>query len=225
MTRGRFIAIEGTDGSGKATQAKLLVQELRRKGRRVHTIAFPQHGEKSAGAVDAYLNGDFGTPKEVGAYRAAVFYAVDRAAARKKILSWLNHGDFVIADRYRASNWAYGGALLPTLSARKKYWKWDTELEFGLFGIPKPDCMVILAVPPGIAQRLILKKHRREYIKGGRRDLHERDRQYQARVLRVYRELPQFDRSIRLVECAEKGMLLSKQAVHRKVLAAVKGIM
>lgn len=224
MKRGKFIAIEGTDGSGKATQAALLVQALRKKGRRVHMIAFPQHGEQSAGAVDAYLNGVYGTPKEVGTYRAAIFYAVDRAAARKKILSWLGHGDDVIADRYVASNWAFGGALLPTLAARKKYWRWDTDLEFGLFSIPKPDRMVILAVPSGIAQKLVLKKQRRGYLRGRKRDLHERDTRYQARVLRVYRQLPAFDRSIRLVECAEKGRLLTIQDVHQRVMAALQGL-
>lgn len=218
--RGRFIVIEGTDGSGKATQAKLLAQYFRRRGKPVRTIAFPQYGKKSAGAVEAYLNGGYGSPKEVGTYRAAIFYAVDRAAARKKILSWLNEGAVVIADRYIASNWAFGGALLSP-RARRKYWKWDADLEFSLFGIPKPDRTIVLIVPPKIAQQLILKKRARSYLSRRKRDAHERDVGYQAKVIFTYREIGHVFPNVDVVECAPHGTLLSMQAVHKRVLQSL----
>lgn len=224
MARGKFIVIEGTDGAGKATQARFLASALRRRGKKVQTIAFPQYGQKSAGAVEAYLNGVYGTPRQVGTYRAAIFYAVDRAAARNKIRAWLKQGTTVIADRYIASNWAFGGALLPTLAARKKYWKWDADLEFGLFGIPRPDRTVILAVPSKLSQRLILLKQKRTYLKTKKRDLHEQDVRYQARVLQTYRQIATFDRTMRVVESVAGQSLLSKQAVHQRVLAALRGV-
>lgn len=224
MRKGKFIVIEGTDGSGKATQAKLLAQALRRQGKKVKTIAFPQYGEKSAGAVEAYLNGVYGKPKEVGTYRAAIFYAVDRAAARNKIRSWLKEGITVIADRYIASNWAFGGTLLSSLAARKKYWEWNADLEFGLFKIPRPDRTVILAVPTAVSQKLILRKRARTYLKTKKRDLHERDFRYQAQVLKTYRQVAKFDHTMHVVESAEHGHLLSPGAVHERVLEALREV-
>lgn len=224
MARGKFIVVEGTDGSGKATQVGLLASALRRRGRKVRTIAFPQYGQPSAGAVEAYLNGVYGTPAEVGTYNAAIFYAVDRAAARKKLHDWLAAGQTVIADRFMASNLAYGGALLPNLAARKKYWRWDADLEFRMFKIPRPDRTLVLAVPPRVAQKLILMKQRRAYLKSKKRDLHEKDVRYQERVLATYRELARFDRRMRVVECVADGQLQSKTAIHKQVLAALRGV-
>jgi dTMP kinase len=224
MKSGKFIVIEGTDGSGKATQVALLARHFRRLGKRVRTIAFPQYGQPSAGAVEAYLNGVYGSPAEVGTYQAAIFYAVDRAAARPKLMEWLRHGDIVIADRFIASNWAYGGALLKTASQRRKYWSWDAELEFGLFNIPRPDRTVILAVPARASQKLILKKNARAYLKTRKRDLHERDVRYQAQVLAAYREIANQDSAMRVVECENAGHLLSKKEVHERVLRELRGL-
>ena len=49
--RGRFIVIDGTDGSGKATQTNLLVEELKINGYEVEMTDFPQYGTKSAGLI------------------------------------------------------------------------------------------------------------------------------------------------------------------------------
>jgi len=75
--KGKFIVIDGTDGSGKATQTELLVQKLKQQGYEVEVADFPQYGKKSATLVEEYLNGNFGSAKEVGPYRGSIFYAVD----------------------------------------------------------------------------------------------------------------------------------------------------
>lgn len=219
MRKGKFIVIEGTDGSGKATQAKLLAQALRRKGKKVQTIAFPQYGQKSAGAVEAYLNGVYGTPREVGPYRMAIFYAVDRAAAKGKLREWLQQGLTVVADRYFASNMAYTAAIISLPRERQQYWQWAKDLEFGLFGIPRPDVTVVLTVPPRISQRLILKKQRRLYIRRRKRDIHERNIKFQRRVITMYRLIAKRDRSTHVIDCAPRGKLLSKQEIHRAILS------
>jgi len=64
---GLFIAIEGGDGSGKATQSKLLTTYLESLGKKVHTVAFPRHGEFSAYYADQYLNGVYGGINDVHA--------------------------------------------------------------------------------------------------------------------------------------------------------------
>lgn len=78
MNPGKLVVIEGMDASGKETQPKLLISALGGMGIKTAYFDFPQHGEGSAGSVDNYLNGDYGTASEVDPRIASVLYAVDR---------------------------------------------------------------------------------------------------------------------------------------------------
>lgn len=83
--RGKLIVIEGLDGSGKATQAKLLCESLEKQGLNVRKVSFPDYDSESSALVKMYLNGEFGNdPNDVNAYAASAFYAVDRYASYKK---------------------------------------------------------------------------------------------------------------------------------------------
>lgn len=215
--RGLFVVIEGTDGSGKATQAKLLEQAFRRQGRAVHRIAFPQYGKHSAAPIEAYLNGEYGSLQDVGPYRASIFYAIDRLTARTSILGWLRAGDIVIADRYMASNLAFQGAKIPSWNARKKFWMWDEEFEYELLGIPRPDLTLVLVVPSQVGTQRVFRKRARKYLHGKKRDIHERDERYQRRVVSIYRELATLDRTMKIVDCAPDGIVLSIPQVHQLI--------
>ena len=98
---GKLIVFEGTDGSGKATQSKLLFERLQREGVDCRKLNFPRYGEKSAALVELYLGGAFGThPSDVNAYAASTFYSVDRYASYKQ--DWGKYyeaGGLLIADR------------------------------------------------------------------------------------------------------------------------------
>lgn len=220
--RGTFIVIEGTDGAGKATQTRLLAQAVKRTGKTVHTIAFPQYGKHSAAPIAAYLRGEYGSLKELGPYRASIFYAIDRVTARSSIMAWLKAGHVVIADRYMASNLAHQGAKISNWQARKKYWLWDEEFEFDLLDIPRPDCTVVLMVPPEVSQKLILRKKLRRYLKSKKKDIHERDVQYQRQVAQAYGELALFDRDMKIINCAPEGHLLPKDYIHKLVMSIIK---
>lgn len=220
--RGTFIVIEGTDGAGKATQTKALARAIRGMGRRVRTIAFPQYGKHSAAPISAYLRGEYGSLQELGPYRASIFYAIDRVTARTKIQAWLKAGDVVIADRYMASNLAHQGAKISNWQARKKYWMWDEEFEYEILGIPRPNCTIVLLVPPVVSQKLILKKKQRAYLKTKKRDIHERDVNYQKNVALAYGELALFDRDMKIINCAPEGELLPIEYIHKLVMSSVQ---
>ena len=85
MAKGKLIVIEGTDGSGKATQSALLTKRLQQEGYAVKELTFPCYGQPSCTLVEMYLKGEFGQkPDDVNCYAASTFYAVDRYASYKK---------------------------------------------------------------------------------------------------------------------------------------------
>ena len=76
--RGKLIVIEGLDGSGKGTQAKLLYETLLSQGQKVRKVSFPDYESNSSALIKMYLAGEFGTdPKAVNAYAASSFFAVE----------------------------------------------------------------------------------------------------------------------------------------------------
>ena len=81
---GRLIVIDGLDGSGKQTQAKLLCDRLRRENVPVRAVSFPDYAEPSSALVKMYLSGEFGQADDVGPYAASSFYAVDRYASYQR---------------------------------------------------------------------------------------------------------------------------------------------
>src|SRR6185369_11731584 len=150
--KGRFIVIDGTDGSGKTTQTNLLVEELKINGYQVEMTDFPQYGTKSAGLIEEYLNGKYG---HVGPEAASIFYAIDRFDASFKIRHWLSEGKVVISNRYVTANAGHQGGKIADDLERMKFFKWLNNLEYVIFGIPKPDLNIILHMPAHMAQKLV----------------------------------------------------------------------
>ena len=104
MSGGRFIVIDGLDGSGKGLQTKLLIERLKKEGHDIEMADFPQYGQPSASFVERYLRGEFGSAKEVSARQASLFYALDRYSASFQIRKWLDSGKIVISNRYTSAN-------------------------------------------------------------------------------------------------------------------------
>ena len=215
--KGKFIVIDGTDGSGKATQTNLLVDRLKAEGCQVEMADFPQYGAKSAGLVEEYLNGKYGLAKEVGPYRASIFYACDRYDASFKIKQWLSQGKIIIANRYVASNMAHQGGKINDPQERKNYFDWIQKLEYEIFAIPKPDINIILHVDAQIAQKLVDNKGHRDYVNGSKRDLHEADLQHLCDAEKIYLEIANSYQGFKSIECVQDGKIISREQIHEQL--------
>jgi dTMP kinase len=228
-----FIVLEGIDGSGKSTQAKLLTKALEKEGYKIYFIDFPQHGQKSAGLVDEYLTGKYGKKaREVSPYQASIFYACDRYDASFKIRDLLKKGFIVIADRYIGSNVGHQGGKIKNLKERRKYLRWLYDLEYGIFKIPKPDINFILKIKPKIAQNLSKKIFDKEKLVkkksylGHKKDIHEKDLNHLEDAEKAYLFVAkEFPKDFKVIECFKNNKLLSLETIHQKILEITKEIL
>ena len=220
---GSLIVIDGTDGTGKATQTQLLIETLKQKGFDVEMADFPQYGKKSAGLVEEYLNGKYGSPKEVGPYRASVFYAVDRYDASFQIKKWLEEGKIVVSNRYVSANMGHQTGKIKSEKERKKFLEWLDDFEFNLFGIPRPDINILLFSNPELNQELVDKKGKRDYVDNQKRDIHEDDIGHltEAREAFLY-VAKKYDWII--VDCInhEKNEMRKKEDIHKEIWREIK---
>jgi len=161
-TRGKLIAIEGIDGSGKNTQVRLLQHELTSRGHSVYSTSFPQYESWFGKMVGKFLNGELGPLDKVDPHFSALLYAGDRFEAKSRIAEALNRGAIVLADRYVASNLAHQTARVAA-ERRAEFISWIEQLEYGIYDLPREDLVLYLRVPPREAQSLVKKKPSRSY--------------------------------------------------------------
>lgn len=185
----RLIVIEGGDGSGKATQTKLLAEYLESIGYDVLSFSFPQYGKSSALFVERYLNNKYGNAVDVPADLASLPFAIDRLAATEDISRHLNKDNsIVLLDRYTGSNMAHQGTKFDNDSDRHSYYREIMDIEYGILGVIEPDINIVLLLPAETAQANIDKKSARTYT-DKRRDGHEADANHLDKTRRNYKEL------------------------------------
>src|SRR5271169_6709206 len=139
--RGKLIALEGIDGSGKRTQLDLLARALGAQGRATLQISFPRYESSFGKLVARYLNGEFGSLETVDPHLSALLYAGDRLEAKPELESALAAGKIVLADRYVGSNLAHQSERVPP-ERRDEFLAWLRHLEYGLYGLPVEDLVV-----------------------------------------------------------------------------------
>jgi dTMP kinase len=220
---GKFIVIDGTDGSGKTTQLSLLKLRLETEGYAVEIADFPQYNTKSAGLVEEYLSGKYGQADEVGPYKASIFYAVDRYDASFKIKNWLASGKIVLANRYTSANMGHQGCKIDNPLERKVFFNWLYDLEYKIFGIPQPDLSIILHVESEIAQALA-KKRSREDWNGKTTDIHESNLEHLKKAEQVYLEIANSFPNFKLINCTKNNEILGREEVSLLIWPAVKQI-
>ena len=173
---GKLIVIEGTDGSGKSTQFRLMSEHLNKDNVAFKHLVFPRYSEESSALIRMYLGGQFGSkPTDVNAYAASSFYAVDRYASYKMDWGqWYEDGGLVLSDRYTTSNAVHQASKEPA-ERREQFLHWLYDFEYAKLGLPKPDLVIYLDMPPAASQKLMLARYSGDEAK---KDIHERNTAY-----------------------------------------------
>jgi dTMP kinase len=221
----KFIVIEGIDGAGKSTQVKLLKEHFLSRGFKCEYIHFPRTSEPFFGELIArFLRGEFGSLDKVDPWLVAMLYAGDRKDASGIINTWLGNGTVVLLDRYTYSNIAYQCAKVEEPASRDKLSRWILDLEFGHFGIPRPDMNIFLDVPFSFtASNLLASRTGNDrYYLNGTRDIHEESLAFQKRVRDMYLMIAATDDNLRIVNCGDKeGKMLPPETIFGSVLKLI----
>jgi len=223
-TRGLLIAIEGIDGSGKHTQARLLEHSLLSKGFAVYATGFPQYESWFGSMVGKFLNGEFGSLQAVDPHFSALLYAGDRFEAKPRIESFLNDGKVVLVDRYVASNLAHQVARAAA-EKRSEFLRWIEHLEYSIYGLPREDLILYLRVPPSQAQKLVAQKSERNYTRATH-DLQEKSLRHLEDAAEMYDMLSR-SRPWATIQCydAQNNSLRLPEEIAAEVLSAVQPVL
>ena len=214
-----LVVLEGLDGSGKGTQAKLLAQALVRQGVPLRPVTFPDYSSPSSSLVKMYLNGEFGSaPEDVNAYAASAFYAVDRFASFRK--DWgedYRQGKLILCDRYATSNMVYQMGKVPR-EEWDRYLAWVEDFEYRKLGIPRPDLVLYLDMDPDTSKRLLARRYDGDENK---KDIHEKDFSYllRCRESAMYAAERQ---GWKLISCCDGGEPLPVQVIHEKLMQTLR---
>ena len=176
----KLIAIDGVDASGKQTHTDMLFEKLSNDGLNVRKISFPDYESASSALVKMYLSGKFGeNPEDVNAYAASSFFAADRFASFRT--DWMKiykkPDSIIIADRYVSSNMIHQASKIDDVDEKNKFLNWLCELEFEIYGIPKPDITFFLDMPTDFARQL-MRERENKFDKNAAKDIHERNKKY-----------------------------------------------
>ncbi len=211
----RLVVIDGLDGSGKTTQFDRLDAYLSSAGTSYRQICFPDYLEPSSALVKMYLAGQFGGSADaVNAYAASSFYAVDRYASYKRF--WekdYREGRLILAARYTTSNAIHQMPKLPR-QQWDDYLLWLEQYEYDLLGLPRPDLVAFLDMPPEVSQRLLSQRYEGD---DNRKDIHERDEEYLIRCRES--ALYAADKlGWKVVPCAADGHPLPEAEITRSLI-------
>jgi dTMP kinase len=221
--KGAIIVFEGTDASGKATQAKLFFEKLQFLGIDAELFSFPRYNSFFGGLVGKHLAGEFGSIKELSPEFCALLYSLDRYQIKKEIEEKVAAGKVLVMDRYVQSNIAHQTAKFSSPLEQKNFLAWAESLESRM---PKASAIVFFNMPTEAAQKLMAGKDRAEsYRQGAQKDLHEVDSTYLERTRRIYALLAKRHKWI-AIDCALKRhgswFVRPKEEIHGEAWKKLK---
>ncbi len=222
MEKGKIIVIEGTDGSGKATQTSLLYEKLLSKGIPCGIMSFPRYHTPTGRIIsECYLGKGkqsawFHNPPKLDPKIASLLYATDRLAAKEEIEQTLHLGINMILDRYVESNMAHQGGKL-ILEEKENFFKFLEELEYNLLKMPKPDKVIFLHMPTDIG----IKLREGRNIEG---DAHELNTNHLKNAEETYLHLAE-KYNWEKISCMENEQPKSKEDISNEVFEKVKNLL
>lgn len=211
---GKLIVIEGTDGSGKSTQFRLLTDRLESEQVKFQKLVFPQYSEPSSALIRMYLGGEFGkSPSDVNAYAASAFYSVDRYASYRKVWGkWYEEGGLVVSDRYTTSNAVHQASKEPE-DKREDFLNWLYDFEYDKLGLPRPDLVIYLDVPTDFTEKMLRHRETETHTQA---DIHELDVQYLATCRRMGRAAAEHY-GWTVIRCVRDGAMRSMEDIHEEI--------
>lgn len=176
--KGLFVAFEGITGSGKKTHINFLVEMLKKAGREVVTLTFPDFETEIARLTKRI---------DLDAFTLSLLYAADRSRHQERIRSFLDKGSIVITDRYCYSNFAYQSAKGVPLD-------WLQEIERN---VVKPDVVILVDVPISVSIGRIQQLNIEDFTKREMLDRLRRDKELLEKIRENYLFLAKTDSKTR----------------------------
>lgn len=217
---GKMIVFEGTDGSGKSTQFKLLCDRVNREGKSFRQLVFPRYDQPSSALIRMYLGGEFGkNPGDVNPYAASAFYAVDRYASLKQDWGdYYQEGGLILTDRYTTSNAVHQGAKCSP-EERPDFLRWLDDFEHNKLGLPRADLVLYLDMPTEKSIELLRSREASTHTKA---DIHELDTGYLALCRKSALQAAGI-LGWTVIPCVnERGELRTIEEIHQQLWALVQ---
>ena len=226
--KGKLIVIDGTDGSGKATQVELLTKRLQKEGYSVKTVDFPEYYDNFFGKFIGHcLSEHYYNFVNIHPKIASVLYAADRFESKEKMDRWLAEGNVIIANRYVSANQIHQGGKIKNAKKRQAFIEWLEEMEYSVFKIPKPDVVFYLSLPMPVILRLIderNKKTKRGYL-GKKKDIVEGNIEYLSNSRNSALWLAKTHPNYVKIECAKKQEVRSREEIHEMIYEKAKEVL
>lgn len=213
-----IIAIEGTDGSGKHTQAKLLSEYIKKNLGDCKLISFPNYESRGCEPVKMYLAGEFGDSSCLDAYQANALYAVDRLCTMHAYKDYIEEGGNIVFDRYTQSTMLHQAALIQNEKERDQFLSYVDKFEFEVLKLPKPDVVLFLDVPVEISKKLA--DARGAYKSGQKKDIYEEDVEHLNRAYNAGKYVAQ-KYNWKIINCIRDGQIKSIEEIHQDILTSL----
>lgn len=222
MNKGKLIVIDGGDGSGKQTQASILVRRLIQEGHQTGTLDFPRYKHNMFGKLlRECLDGERGDFLHIDPRIASALYAGDRFETRPTIEEWLEEGRVVILDRYVSSNMMHQGSKIEDEAELTEFLEWLDDLEHGVFGLPRPDLILYFSVDP--EERIKMLQHASDK-KENVMDLAETDLHHQKQTDVTANRIIKNLNNWKSVDCMKGGEVRTREDIHEEVYEIVSKI-
>ena len=201
---GKLFVIDGTDGSGKQTQFERLQKRLTEENIDYKTVSFPNYDSPSSSLLKMYLSGEFGkNAKDVNAYVASTFFAVDRFATFKKDYEdYYKQGGIILADRYTTANMVHQAGKIQDKEERDKVFFLNMPIEFSM---------------------KLMENRENKFTHETKKDIHESDETHLRDSYNAACEVAK-DYDWYEIKCVKDGKLRTIEDIHEEIYNEVKSI-